>query len=167
MRHHSHRLSRRSVLGLAAAALVSGGFAATASAQSASIADIARYDGPDRLEKLAAAARKEGGLAVYTSFTVDDMKAVTEANMRRCLQIQKEIAVVKAEADKLGMRLLEANLITPTQLQIGLADHRGTGTRLGEALVARGFIGEAELERFIRQQALKRLPSPPPGRPQP
>ncbi|WP_454856687.1 ABC transporter substrate-binding protein [Rhizobium binxianense] len=79
MRHHSHRLSRRSVLGLAAAALVSGGFAATASAQSASIADIARYDGPDRLEKLAAAAKKEGRLAVYTSFTVDDMKAVTDA----------------------------------------------------------------------------------------
>jgi iron(III) transport system substrate-binding protein len=65
------------LLGAATAVFVTAGLSATASAQS--IDDIAKYDGPDRLEKLAAGAKKEGGLTVYTSLTVDDMKAVTDA----------------------------------------------------------------------------------------
>jgi len=79
MRQNIHRALRRSVLGFAAAAIAAVGLAATASAQSASIDAIAKYDGADRLEKLAAGAKKEGALTVYTSFTVDDMKAVTDA----------------------------------------------------------------------------------------
>lgn len=117
----------------------------------------------DQLDRGLARQRqlKAAGKIVPLGQILIDMKAVTEANIRRCLQIQNEIAVLKSETNKLGMQLLEANLITPTQLQVGLADHRATGTRLGEVLVARGFIAEAALERFIRAQALKRLPGPP------
>jgi iron(III) transport system substrate-binding protein len=46
-----------------------------ARAQATSIADLAFYAGPDRTERLIAGAKKEGSLTLYTSFTVDDMKA--------------------------------------------------------------------------------------------
>lgn len=119
----------------------------------------------EQLERALArqAMLKAAGKVVPIGQVLIDMKAISEANIRRCLEIQKEIAVVKSESDKLGMRLLDAGLITPSQLQVALADHRATGMRIGEALVARGFIDETVLERFIRQAALKRLP--PMGRP--
>ena len=107
---------------------------------------------------------KAQGKIVPIGQVLIDQKAITEAQIRRCLAIQQEISVLKSEGDKLGMRLLEAGLVTPSQLQVGLADHRATGMRIGEAMVARGFIDEVVLERFIRQMALKRLPGP--GRPQ-
>ena len=106
---------------------------------------------------------KTKGQVVPVGQVLIDMKVITESQIRRCLIIQQEIAVLKNETNKLGMRLLEAGLITPTQLQVGLADHRATGSRVGEALVARGFIAEADLERFIRQMVMKRAPGP--GRP--
>ena len=43
------------------------------------LSELAQYRGADRLEKLAAGAKAEGGLMVYTSFTVEDMTAVTDA----------------------------------------------------------------------------------------
>jgi len=62
-----------------AAAALAGFCALPAAAQSPSLAELARYDGADRLEKLAAGAKAEGGLTLYTSFTVADMTAVTDA----------------------------------------------------------------------------------------
>jgi hypothetical protein len=112
---------------------------------------------------------KAAGKIVPVGQVLIDMKVVSEAQIRRCLQIQQEVSVLKSETEKLGVKLLEANLITPSQLQAGLADHRAGGKRLGECLVARGFIAEATLERFIRTQAIQRLPGaqPAPRRPQP
>lgn len=42
-------------------------------------ADIATYQGADRAQKLVEGAKKEGTLTIYTSATVDDMKALTSA----------------------------------------------------------------------------------------
>lgn len=42
-------------------------------------ADIASYQGPDRMQRLIAGAKKEGKLTIYTSATVDDMAALTSA----------------------------------------------------------------------------------------
>jgi iron(III) transport system substrate-binding protein len=56
---------------LAAAALLAAFAATPAGAQS--IADIAMYQGPDREQRLIEGARKEGGLLLYTSFTVNDL----------------------------------------------------------------------------------------------
>jgi iron(III) transport system substrate-binding protein len=53
---------------------------AHAPAQNApSAADIANYQGADRGEKLAAEAKKEGTVSIYTSATVKDMAALTAA----------------------------------------------------------------------------------------
>ncbi|WP_245512669.1 extracellular solute-binding protein [Rhizobium sp. BK376] len=81
MTMHSTRTDRRSTrytLRLAAAALVSLAAAAPAFAQS-TIADLAKYDGADRMEKLIAGAKQEGTLTIYTSTPVDDINAITDA----------------------------------------------------------------------------------------
>jgi iron(III) transport system substrate-binding protein len=44
-----------------------------------SIGEIAAYSGADRLEKLAAAAKKEGALTLYTATPVEDVTAMTDA----------------------------------------------------------------------------------------
>jgi hypothetical protein len=86
-----------------------------------------------------------------------EMGAVDENQIRIALRIQQEIAVLRCESDKLGIQLLEANVINPTQLQVALADHRATGMRLGEALVARGYINEQQLEHFLRLQVKRKM----------
>ncbi|HEY6257217.1 MAG TPA: extracellular solute-binding protein [Xanthobacteraceae bacterium] len=47
---------------------------APAFGQSATLADLAFYSGPDRTERLIAGARREGVVSVYSSLTLDDMK---------------------------------------------------------------------------------------------
>jgi iron(III) transport system substrate-binding protein len=46
-------------------------------------AQLPKYDGPDRMEKLVAAAKREGELTIYTSTPVEDMKVLTDAFERR------------------------------------------------------------------------------------
>lgn len=64
-----------------AAALCGSPAATVACAQGAdsTLAAMAAYDGPDRVEKLVAGARKEGAVTVYTSQTVDDIGALSAA----------------------------------------------------------------------------------------
>src|SRR5690242_4854156 len=60
------------IAGLAAAAV----FPAAVLGQikpNATAADVALYEGPDRLQKLVEGAKKEGELAIYTSAQSDDM----------------------------------------------------------------------------------------------
>jgi hypothetical protein len=43
------------------------------------IAEIASYQGPDRMERLIAGAKKEGVLSVYGSSVLEDMKPISDA----------------------------------------------------------------------------------------
>jgi len=66
----------------AALALLCGLLAATsafAQATNATLAEIAAYNGPDRMAKLVAGAKKEGAVNVYTSETVEDIGALGQA----------------------------------------------------------------------------------------
>ena len=71
----------------AALALLCGLLAATsvsaqgafANATNATLAEIAAYSGPDRVAKLIAGAKKEGVVNVYTSETVEDVGALSQA----------------------------------------------------------------------------------------
>ena len=51
--------------------------------QSRTLAEIADYQGPDRLQKLIDGARKEGALSLYTSRVAEDMTPVVEAFTRK------------------------------------------------------------------------------------
>jgi len=64
-------------LALAAAACGSGSTGDAPAAVSA--ADVAGYEGPDRLDRLIAGARREGELTVYTSAQTADLGPVVEA----------------------------------------------------------------------------------------
>lgn len=68
------KLRRWSVAGIAALLL-----AAPAAAQSPTVAELAAYKGPDRLQRLIEGAKKEGTLTIYSSATVEDMNALTTA----------------------------------------------------------------------------------------
>ena len=66
---------------LAAAALL--GLAAPAVAQTAAVQSLAAYDAPDRAQKLAATAKAEGGLNIYSSLTAEDLAALGAAFERK------------------------------------------------------------------------------------
>jgi iron(III) transport system substrate-binding protein len=66
----------------AALALLCGLLAATsafAQGTNSTLAEIAAYSGPDRIVKLVAGAKKEGGVNIYTSETVEDVGALSLA----------------------------------------------------------------------------------------
>jgi type IV pilus assembly protein PilB len=54
---------------------------------------------------------------------------------------------------RLGESLVEAGLITPAQLEEALVRKSTTGERIGEALVALGFISERDLVRTLAKDA--------------
>lgn len=82
MNHSS--ISRRQVIQAGALALGSGSWlSAQAQPSAAATAAIANLSGPDRLQKLAEGARKEGLLNIYTSMPVDDANALTSAFEQR------------------------------------------------------------------------------------
>lgn len=57
-----------------------------------------------------------------------------------------------SETKKLGGLLVDAGLITPTQLQDSLRYQRISGERLGSALVSQGLISEEVLMDFLAKQ---------------
>jgi hypothetical protein len=65
---------------------------------------------------------------------------------------------MQPETKKLGSLLVDAGLITPTQLQDSLRYQRISGERLGSALVSQGLISEEVLMDFLaRQTGVPRL----------
>ncbi len=50
---------------------------------------------------------------------------------------------------RLGELLLERGVVSPAQLEEGLAHHRQTRQRLGVALIQKGFVTEAQLARAL------------------
>ncbi len=62
-----------------ALALLAALASADADAQTPTIADIATYSGPDRAQRLIDGAKKEGTLTLYSSATIEDATAITDA----------------------------------------------------------------------------------------
>ncbi|URR35417.1 hypothetical protein NBE99_12385 [Thermosynechococcus sp. HN-54] len=54
---------------------------------------------------------------------------------------------------RLGNYLVEAELVTPAQIEVALADQRATGARLGDILVARGWLRKGTIE-FIMERVV-------------
>ena len=67
------------------------------------LSDAARYSGPDREARLAAGARKEGSLTLYTSLTVEDMAALNGAFEARH---GVKVNMWRAASDKVLQRVL-------------------------------------------------------------
>ena len=92
---HRTRNMRRWVLPLVALATALPGFAQDES--------LARYDGPDRAQKLIAAAQKEGSFALYTSFAEKDLPPLTGAFEKK---YGVKVKVWRAGSEKVLQRTL-------------------------------------------------------------
>ncbi len=55
---------------------------------------------------------------------------------------------------RLGSYLLDAGLITPDQVTVALNDQQATGMRLGDVLVARGWVKEQTIEWIMKKVIL-------------
>lgn len=111
-----------------------------AAAQSApsTLAEIATYSGPERTARLIAGAKKEGEVDVYTSETVDDEAALSEA-------FQK----------KYGLRLKRWRGSANDILQRTVLEARG-----GRFAVDAIETGAITMESLQREQLLQRITSP-------
>jgi iron(III) transport system substrate-binding protein len=131
----SARPSRLVVLACAWATLAFMVAMPAASAQSASLAE---YEGADRMDRIIAAAKREGELTIYTSTPVDDMKVLTDAFER---QYGVRTKVWRASSEKV--------------LQRGIAE-----ARAGRFDVDVFDTNGPELEALVRERMLVPVRSP-------
>jgi len=112
--------------------------AAPALAQSPTLADIAAYQGPDRMARLIAGAKKEGVVSVYGSSVAEDMKPVSDAFKS------------KYGIDFQYWRASSENLVQRTVAE----------TRAGRCLVDGFATVAAELEALHREKLLQAIKTP-------
>lgn len=62
----------------------------------------------------------------------------------------REQVVVQTDDKRLGHYLVEAGLLTASQVQTALSEQKGSGLRLGELIVKKGWIKEQTLEFLIK-----------------
>jgi ABC-type Fe3+ transport system substrate-binding protein len=131
----------RSALTLSVAMLTAVTLAiTTASAQSPAqtMAEIASYQGPDRMERLIAGAKKEGVISVYGSSVSEDMKPISDAFK------------AKYGIDFQYWRASSENLVQRTVAE----------TRAGRCLVDGFATVAAELEALHREKLLQAVKTP-------
>jgi iron(III) transport system substrate-binding protein len=101
-------------------------------------ATIATYEGPDRMERLAAGAKKEGALTLYTSIAASDVSLMTSVFERK---YGVKVTVWRAANDKVLQRVMAEQ-----------AAHRYD--------VDSVQIASGELEALTRENALQEVHSP-------
>ena len=109
-----------------------------ASAAFAQSASLAEYQGPDRMDRIVAAAKREGEVTIYTSTPLDDMKVLTDAFER---QYGVKTKVWRASSEKV--------------LQRGMAE-----ARAGRFDVDVFDTNGPELEALVREKMLVPVRSP-------
>lgn len=82
-----------------------------------------------------------------------DLGLVSQAQITHALKLQARVSYPPGGRKRLGMYLLEAGLIGPSQLAGALDEQATRGLKLGEILVAHGWLNEPVLEAVLTQQA--------------
>jgi iron(III) transport system substrate-binding protein len=111
---------------------------APAAAQSPALAELAKYDGPDRTERLIAGAKKEGVLNVYSSMTSDDQRVL-----------------IDGFGKKYGIKLQFWRASSESILRRALTEHRA-----GRYEVDAIETSAAEMEALHREKLLQEVRSP-------
>ncbi|RXZ30938.1 extracellular solute-binding protein [Oxalobacteraceae bacterium CAVE-383] len=110
----------------------------TGAAASAGVAAVATYDGPDRMERLIAGAKKEGALTLYTSIAAGDVSLMTTVFERK---YGVKVTVWRAANDKVLQRVM--------------AEQAARRYDVDSIQIASG-----ELEALTRENALQEVRSP-------
>jgi hypothetical protein len=79
--------------------------------------------------------------------------------LQEVLAVQRDIAVALDSPKRLGFYLLEAGVITPTQLRKALIEQRSTGAPLGQILVNMEAIDQKLLDTMLSIQRSERISS--------
>lgn len=66
----------------------------------------------------------------------------------------KQASAAYLESKRLGDYLVEAGLLTQTQIEVALEDQQNTGMRLGEVLAHRGWVKEETIEYLMQKVIL-------------
>ncbi len=98
------------------------------------------------------AYQHEGQLPVYWDCSSCGWKDDLSSIMPQVVG-QKPRSTV-AEMKRLGNYLMEAGLLTESQINVALADQEITGMRLGEALARRGWVKEETIEYLMKKVIL-------------
>ncbi|WP_271893984.1 ABC transporter substrate-binding protein [Candidatus Phyllobacterium onerii] len=141
MKKHScegQTISRRQILLGFATTLLTLLLVTTPVVAQTSIAELAAYDGADRMQKLIDGAKQEGTLTIYTSAPVDDMTALTSAF-----------------TEKYGVKVEVWRGSSEDVLQRGVAETRA-GRYTADILETNG----PELEALTRENILQPVSSP-------
>ncbi len=125
---------KRTILALGAAA-VALGFASSVLAADAS---LAQYEGADRMEKIVAAAKKEGMLTLYTTIAEKDLPAIVKPFEQK---YGIKVSVWRAGTDKVLQRTV-------------------TETNARKYEVDAVHFGSPEMEALSREQILQAVSSP-------
>jgi iron(III) transport system substrate-binding protein len=125
-------LACASALGLCAA------FSAVAQTAESASASVAMYDGPDRMERLIAGAKKEGALTLYTSLAAGDLSLMTSMFEGK---YGVKVTVWRAANDKVLQRVM--------------AEQAAKRYDVDAIQIASG-----ELEALTRENALQEVRSP-------
>jgi hypothetical protein len=105
------------------------------------------------------ALRTQGKVVAFGQVALD-MRLVTPPQLQRALQLQAKLAVPPGAPKPLGFYLIEAGLVSPSQLQRGLELQAKDGGRIGEVLVAQGWLAPTMLEMFLTMQRKDRAANP-------
>lgn len=96
--------------------------------------------------------RELGRVAAFGAVALE-LRFLNERQLARGLQLQTKLAVPPGSRKPLGVYLLEAGLVTPSQLLKALEHQAAHGGLLGEILVERGWLAATMLEMFLKMQA--------------
>lgn len=99
--------------------------------------------------------RAEGKVVAFGAVALQ-LRYVQPPQLQRALLLQQKLAVAPGTPKPLGFYLIEAGLISPSQLLRGLELQAKEGGRIGEVLVAQGWIAQPMLEMFLTMQRNER-----------
>jgi hypothetical protein len=74
---------------------------------------------------------------------------ISSSELNYFLQLQRIIELPLDHPERWGQRLVDLGLLTHDQLQIALIDHRRTGNTLRAAIIDRGWLNVAVLDRIF------------------
>lgn len=84
---------------------------------------------------------------------ISKLGILPEGEVQRAVEIQETIAVPNATHTALGLMMIEAGLLTPSQVFNALVEQQFTEKRLGEILVEKGVITQEQMNPFLAKQA--------------
>lgn len=115
----------------------------------------------NRVQVLAVAAaqheRKVKGESVPFGEMAVKLGFMSDEQLLKALDVQKDIAVALDSPKRLGFYLIEAGVVTPTQLRVALMEQRESGMPLGQVLVTQGAIDQSLLDTMLQVQRMERI----------